>query len=383
MTKQEVITKAIEGRITWLNAADILGITPRHMRRMKQSFEEHGWGGLRDGRVGNTRRKRIPTATIEKLCRLRREKYADFSVKHFHEKATEKHGITLSYTWTKHLLQAAGLAEKAAGRGKYRRKRARRPMVGMLVHLDASTHRWLADLPMCDLMVALDDADGRILYAKFVEQEGTLSSMEALWSVLSRYGRFSELYTDRGSHFCKTSKRGSAPDEVQTGQVTRALKALGIRQILGRSPEARGRSERAFGTIQGRLPQELRIEGIKTYAEANRYLADTFVPDFNRRFTVAPEQRESAFSKLPQTDLKLLLSAQQERIVRKDNTVLFEAAVLQLEPGPVRLHFVRCPVLVHEFFDGTLGVSYQGRLLASFTRDGVPLAVKPALRRAA
>src|SRR5687767_6116939 len=107
MTKREVITKAIEGRITWLNAADILGITPRHMRRIKQTFEEHGWGGLRDRRAGTPRRKRIPPATIEKLCRLRREKYADFSVKHFHEKATEKHGIALSYTWTKQVLQAA------------------------------------------------------------------------------------------------------------------------------------------------------------------------------------------------------------------------------------------------------------------------------------
>lgn len=383
MTKQEVIIKAIEGKISWLNAADILGITPRHMRRMKQDFEKYGWGGLRDGRVGNTRRKRIAPATIEKLCRLRREQYADFSVKHFHERVTEKHGIELSYTWTKQVLLAAGLAVKAAGRGKYRRKRERRPMVGMLVHLDASTHRWLADQPMWDLMVALDDADGRILYAKFVPQEGTLSSMEALCGVLQRYGRFSELYTDRGSHFCKTSVRGAAPDEVQQGQVTRVLKALGIRQILGRSPEARGRSERAFGTIQGRLPQELRLEGVTTYAEANRYLTEHFVPDFNRRFTVPPTQRESAFSKVPQTDLRLLLSAQEERIVRKDNTITFNGVVLQLKPTRDRLHFVRCPVLVHQFFDENLGVSYQGKLLATFNRDGVSLDAKPSLKLAA
>lgn len=374
MTKREVIAKAIEGRLSWLQAADILGITVRHMRRMRRSFEEHGWGGLRDGRVGNTRRKRIAVETVEKVLRLRREKYADFSVKHFHERVTEKHGIVLSYTWTKHVLQAAGLAEKAPGRGKYRRKRERRPMVGMLMHLDASTHAWLPGPPKQDLVVALDDADGRILFAKFVEQEGTLSTMEALWHVLSRYGRFCELYTDRGAHFCRTSERGQPPDEEQTGQVTRVLKALGIRQILARSPEARGRSERAFGTIQGRLPQELRAAGIKGYEAAQRYLSEVFVPDFNRRFTVAPSQRESAFTKVPQTDLRLLLSAQTERIVRKDNTVLFNGLVLQLEPTRSRLHFVRCPVLVHEFFDGVLGVSYQGTLIQSFARDGSHVA---------
>lgn len=372
MTKKEIFTKAIEKRITWLQAADILGVTPRHMRRLRRDVEEYGVGCLRDGRSGRPRRKRIPVKTIQRLCQLKRERYADFSVKHFHERATEQHGISLSYTWTKLVLQAAGLAEKAPGRGRYRRKRERRPMVGMLIHLDASTHRWLPDLPMQDLVVALDDADGRILFAKFVEQEGTLSTMEALWHVLTTHGRFCELYTDRGSHFCRTSRAGADPDEEQAGQVTRALKALGIRQILARSPEARGRSERAFGTIQGRLPQELRAAGICTYADAQRYLVDVFVPDFNRRFTVPPAQRERAFSPVPRADLRLLLSAQEERVVRPDNTITYNGLVLQLEPTRDRRHFIRCPVIVHEFFDGTLGVSYQGRLLRSFNRSVLP-----------
>lgn len=374
MTKKEVIVKAIARRITWLQAAEILGMSPRHMLRLRRKYEEFGYGGLRDGRAGTPRRKRIPVETIERLCQLRRERYADFSIKHFHEKATEKHGIRLSYTWTKHVLQAAGLAEKSPGRGTYRRKRERRPIIGMLVHLDASTHRWLPNLPMQDLVVALDDADGRILYAKFVVQEGTLSTMEALQHIVTRYGRFCELYTDRGSHFCRTSHADEGPDIEQQGQVTRALKALGIRQILARSPEARGRSERCFGTIQGRLPQELRVAGIRTYAEANRYLEETFVPDFNRRFTVAPAQRESAFCPLVGVDLRLLFSAQHERVVRKDNTVVVGGVVLQLEPRAHRAHFVRCLVLVHEFYDQTLGVSYQGRLIGHFQEDGTPLS---------
>ena len=195
------------------------------------------------------------------LCRLKRDVYADFSLRHFYEHVTEKHGVKVSYNWLRLMLQEAGVVEKEPARGKYRRQRERRPLVGMLVHLDASTHQWIAGLPMQDLVVALDDADGRILYARFFPQEGTASTFAALESVVRNYGRFCELYTDRGSHFCQSGPAGEVADE-QHGQVSQALRALGIQHILARSPQARGRSERAFGTIQGRLPQELRHNGI-------------------------------------------------------------------------------------------------------------------------
>jgi len=383
MTRKEVIVRAIEGQLTWIAAADILGITPRHLRRVKERWERDGYGGLVDQRSGRPRRKRIPLATIRQLCRLRRERYADFSIQHFWEHATEKHGLELSYTWTRLVLQAAGLAPKAPGRGRYRRQRERRPLVGMLVHLDASTHAWLPHVPPQDLVVALDDADGRILYAQFWPQEGTASTMAALHAVLTQYGRFAELYTDRGSHFCRTTTAGAAPDLAYDTQVQRALKALGIRQILARSPEARGRSERAFGTLQGRLPQELRLAGIPDYAAANRYLTTTFVPDFNRRFTVKPAQPGSAFLKLVGTDLRLLLSAQHARVVRNDSTVVFGSLTLQLPRRPERHHYVRCPVLVHEFPDDTLGLSYQGRLLARYHRAGQLLEIPAAKGKAA
>jgi hypothetical protein len=383
MTRNEVMMRAIAGKLTWLQAADICGITARQMRRMKQRYEAVGYDGLVDGRGGKPRRKRIAVQTLEKLCRLKRERYGDFSVQHFWEQATEQHQITVSYTWTLLALQAAGLAEKSAGRGQYRRKRERRPLVGMLLHLDASTHEWLADQPRWDLNVLLDDADGRILDARFVPQEGTASTFASLHAVLSRYGRFVELYTDRGSHFCHTSVAGAGPDTVQEGQVSRALRVLGIRHILARSPEARGRSERAFGTIQGRLPQELRVAGITDYAAANGYLVQHFVPDFNRRFTVTPAQAGSAFVSLGGVDLELLLSAQHERVVRNDSTVPFEARTLQLPQRPERPHYVRCPVLVHEFPQGTLGISYQGRLLARYDATGALVTSPPSSRDAA
>ena len=214
----------------------------------------------------------------------------------------------------------------------------------------------------------LDDADGRILYARFVEQEGTRSTLEALSDVLQRHGRFCELYTDRGSHFAPTNSAGG--EKAEEGQVQRVLRVLGIRHILARSPQARGRSERAFGTLQGRLPQELRLHGITSYAQANQYLQTTFVPDFNQRFTVTTTERGSVFVKVARADLELLLSIQHERIVRADSVVVFVKLLLQLPPSTHRERFVRCPVLVHEFLNDTLGVSYQGRLIARFDRAG-------------
>lgn len=371
MTRKEVMVRAMAGRLKWYEAAEICGVTDRQMRRMKKRWEKHGYEGLVDGRSGRPRRKRISVETIEKLCRLRQEKYMEFSVQHFWEKATEDHALEISYTWAKLVLQAAGLAEKSPGRGKYRRRRERRAMRGMMLHLDASTHRWIADQPMWDLVVMLDDADGRILYAHFVPEEGTLSTMEAIRTVVEKHGRFCELYTDRGSHFCHTAKAGEAAStEHEGGQVSRALKALGIRQILAYSPQARGRSERAFGTIQGRLPQELKAAGITDYEAANVYLEHRFVPDFNRRFTVATAESGSAFVPLGGIHLDLLLSVQHQRVVQNDSTVALDGLRLQLPRTRTRAHYVRCPVLVHKFPNADLGVSYQGELLARYDWRG-------------
>jgi transposase len=375
MTRREVITKAIAKQLSWVQAAEIIGIKPRQMRRLRWRVEHYGLDAVMDQRGGRPRRKRIKAGTIELLCRLKRDLYPDFSLRHFYEHVTEKHGVKVSYNWLRLMLQEAGVVEKEPSRGKYRRQRERRPMVGMLVHLDASTHEWIPRLPRQDLVVALDDADGRILYARFFPQEGTASTFAALESVVRNYGRFCELYTDRGSHFCQNGPAGELAEE-QHGQVSQALRALGIRQILARSPQARGRSERAFGTIQGRLPQELRHHGITDYTAANRYLERHFVPDFNRRFTVKPAQPESAFVKLGGIELELVLSSKHERVVRNDNTITFRNLIFQLPSTRYRIHFVRCPVTVHQFSDGTLGISYQGRLLARYDAAGDPLPNK-------
>src|ERR1700752_1164780 len=237
MTRREVITKAIAKRLSWIQAAEIIGIKPRQMRRIRWRVEHYGLDAVMDQRGGRPRRKRIKAGTIELLCRLKRDLYPDFSLRHFYEHVTEKHGMKVSYNWLRLMLQEAGVVQKEPARGKYRRQRERRPMVGMLVHLDASTHQWIRGLPRQDLVVALDDADGRILYARFFPQEGTASTFAALESVVRNYGRFCELYTDRGSHFCQNEPAGELAEE-QHGQVSQALRTLGVRLILARSPRA-------------------------------------------------------------------------------------------------------------------------------------------------
>jgi transposase len=381
MTRQEVVVKAIAGKITWIQAAQICGITARHMRRLKERYEQEGGEAFCDHRGGKRRRKRIPAETIRELCRLKQEVYPDFSIRHFHEFATAEHDIQISYSWTRFVLQEAGIEEKAPGRGKHRRRRERRPMVGMLLHIDGSTHEWIAGLPKRDLIVVLDDADGRALYGKFFEEEGTMSTLAALRHVVTRHGRFCELYHDRGSHFGRTSKAEEGPDEEQNGHVSVALRALGIRQIFARSPQARGRSERCFGTFQGRLPQELRLKGIRSYTEADAYLERVFLPKFNRQFTVTPAQPESAFVKLVGIDVDLLLSTRHERVVRNDNTVTFNKTILQIPADKHRHHYVRCPVVVHELPDERLGISYQGRLLAFYDSNGTLIAEKKNVKK--
>jgi len=380
MTKLEVIGKALAGSISWLQAAAICGCTARHMRRVRRRFEIFGKEGLLDGRSGLSRRRRIPEAIVSQVLRLRREIYTDFSIRHFHEHLRERHGLPVSYTFVRDLLQLRGLADKCSGRGYYLRKRERRPMPGMLIHLDASMHEWVAELPPQDLVVAMDDADGRILFARFFAEEGVTSTMAALLDVLRKHGRFSQLYTDRASHFCRTARAGEPPADEQHGQVTRVLRALGIEHLRAKTPEARGRSERCFGTLQGRLPQELRLHGIGSYDAAARYLEQRFIGDFNRRFSVRPRESGSAFTALTGIDLELLVSAQHDRVVQKDNTVVFERLFLQLPASAERAHYARCPVLVHELVDGTLAVSFQGKPIGRFDRHGTPLAVRSSSR---
>jgi transposase len=295
MKVQEVILRAMAKKITWWQAAEIIGISDRQMRRWRERYEEFGYDGLFDRRQGKPSPKRVPVAQVEQVLGLYRDRYFDLNVRHFHEKLQSTHAIELSYTWVKLALQGAGLVTKGRKRGVHRKRRLRRPLPGMLLHIDGSHHRWFQDERWYDLIVILDDATSEIYYAQLVEEESTVTVLAALRAVIERKGLFCALYSDRGSHFWLTPKVGGKVDRQRLTQVGRALAELGIQMIPAYSPQARGRSERNFGTWQGRLPQELRLHGIGNLEEANRFLREHYIAEFNRRFQVRAAERGTAF----------------------------------------------------------------------------------------
>jgi transposase len=373
MKIQEVILRAMAKRITWWQAAEIIGISDRQMRRWHRRYERWGYDGLWDRRRGRPSPRRVPLETAQQVLQLYREKYFDFNVRHFHEKLREQHGVALSYSWVKLALQGAGLVAKARRRGVHRQRRLRRPLPGMLLHLDGSSHAWFADTRRYDLLVVLDDATSQIYYAQLVEQESTRTVLAALREVVERQGLFCALYSDRASHFFETPKAGAKIDPQRLTQVGRALHELGIRMIPAYSPQARGRSERNFGTWQGRLPQELRLRGITTLEAANQFLREEYIAEFNRRFRVTAAQSGSALLPLRGQDLEKIFSVQQERVVQRDNTIEIGHRVLQIEKTPWRDTLAGCRVTVYEHLDGTLTIGYGPHTVGRFNAQGIPL----------
>jgi transposase len=371
MTVQDVMLQAMAKKITWWQAAEILGISDRHMRRWRERYEQEGYNGLLDRRRGKPSRRRVPLAMVEKVFALYRDKYFDLNVQHFHEKLQAEHGIELSYTWVKQALQGAGLVARGRKRGVHRKRRERRPLPGMLLHIDGSRHQWFQDERWYDLIVILDDASSEIFYAQLVDEESTVTVMAGLREVIERKGLFCALYSDRGSHFWLTPKVGGKVDWHRLTQVGRALQELGVQMIPAYSPQARGRSERNFGTWQGRLPQELRLHRIQTLEAANQFLREHYVAEFNRRFQVAPAQRGNAFVPCRSRDLERIFSLQFERSVNRDNTVSFQNLTLQIERARWRATLAGCQVVVHQHLDGTLSLTHGPHCLGRFDGNGI------------
>jgi transposase len=358
MKLQDVILKAMARSLTWIEAAEIAGMSVRNMQRMRQRYQEHGYNGLYDQRRGKRSYHRVPMETAERVLALYREKYFDFNVRHFHEKLREQEGIRLSYSWVKQALQGAGLVARRKKRGPHRRRRPRRPLPGMLLHIDGSKHRWFQDDRYYDLLVILDDATSRIYYAQLVEEESTRTVMAALREVIERQGLFCALYSDRASHFFVTPKTGEPVDKSRLTQVGRALKELGVQMIPAYSPQARGRSERSFGTWQSRLPQELRLAAITTVEAANRFLRERYLDQFNAGFAVKAAERGTAFRRCGRSDLDWIFSIQTERVVSKDNTVAIRDQWWQLDKTRWRHTLAGQTVTIHQHLDGTVSIRY-------------------------
>lgn len=374
MKVQEVILRAMSGQILWSQAASIIGVSDRTMRRWRERYEEHGYDGLFDRRLGKPSPKQVPLETVEKVLKLYRETYFDFNVRHFHEKLVADHGITLSYTWVKTALQGAGLVRRAKKRGRHRKRRPRRPMPGMMLHIDASKHRWLGGHEWHDFITIMDDANSEIYYAQFVDEESTQTVMTALREVVERKGIFCSLYSDRASHFFQTPKRGDVVDRQELTQVGRALAQLGIEMIPAYSPQARGRMERSYKTWQGRLPQELRLRSISTVEEANLFLRESYISEYNRKFAVPATMSGNAFLKLgKERDLDLIFSLEWERVVARDNTVRIANRTLQINKQKWWNTLEGCRVKVCQHFDDTLTIRYGGHIVGRYTTDGQPI----------
>jgi transposase len=376
MKLQDVMLRAMAKRITWYQAAEILGISCRQMLRWQTRFKHEGYEGLFDRRRGVPSPKRVPLDTVETVLRLYQEEYFDFNVRHFHEKLGSEHGIQLSYTWVKQALQGAGLVKPRRKRGKHRKRRPRRPLPGMLLHIDGSQHRWFCDDRWYDLLVIMDDATSEVYYAQLVEEESTATVMAGLRTVIEQQGVFCALYSDRASHFFLTPKAGEPVDHHRLTQVGRALRELGIQMIPAYSPQARGRSERGFSTWQGRLPPELRARKIKTLEQANRFLREQYVPQFNQRFSKPASQRGTAFVPLRRKDLDLVFSLQHERIVARDNTVSFANQTWQLARCKLRATLAGCRVTIHEHLDQTISITFGPHLVGRYNTAAAPFGFK-------
>ena len=381
MRFETILDRSVRSELSQMEAAELLGISERTFRRWRDRHRAAGFSGLADRRLAPSLR-RVPVAEIERMLGLYRDLYRGFTVKHFHEHPGKRHNYTLGYTITKLHLQRAGLVVRARKRSAHRKKRLRRAMVGMMLHQDASTHAWFLDNDrQYDLVVTLDDATSAIYSAFLVDEEGTASSLRGVREVVAQHGLFCSLYTDRGSHYFQTPEAGGKVSKTLLTQVGRAMKQLGVHHIAAYSPQARGRSERPFSTLQDRVPKELRLAGITTVEAANRWLADTYIPEYNALFSVVASDPGSAFVADRGGAWQEILCVQEDRTVGNDNTVKWQRLSLQLPPSRLRSHFVKATVCVHEYPDGTLAVFLGPHRLADYEigrascRERVCLAV--------
>ena len=356
-------------RLSQTEAAALLGVCDRSFRRYIHQYEAEGLDGLLDKRMTQPSHRQAPVDEVIELQDLYSTRYQGWNVRHFHQWYRRDHGGQRSYSWTKNKLQAAGLVRKAKTRGPHRIKRLPSALPGMMIHQDGSTHQWVPDV-YWDLIVTMDDATNEHYSMIFVPEEGTRSSLLGVKDVLEAKGIFCSFYSDRGSHYWHTPEAGGKVDKKNPTQFGVALDRLGINMIAAYSPEARGRSERAFGTHQGRLPQELAVMGITDMAAANKYLKEEYMPRFNEAFSHPAREQGNAFVPLSGINVDDYLCEQYERVVGKDNSVQFETLSLQLPKDQHRYHYVKAKVTVSRHLDGSLSVNHGPRRLAQFTAQG-------------
>jgi hypothetical protein len=369
MRFEEAYEGCQRGRLTQEEAARLLGVCERTYRRYLVRYEEQGMEGLVDRRLGQISHRSAPVDEIIALADLYTHRYQGLTVKHFYSWYRRAHEGIRSYTWVKNTLQAKGLVPKGSLKGAHRRQRPRAPYIGMLLHQDGSTHEWVQG-KLWDLIVTMDDASSEHYSMFFIDEEGTRSSFQGINEVIAKYGVFASLYTDRGSHYWNTPEAGGKVDKENLTQFGRAMRQLGIEMIPAYSPEARGRSERAFRTHQERLVKELALAGISEMKQANVYIRDVYLPAFNDEFAVSAEESASMFVPWAGTPIQDILCEQYERTVGNNNCVKFDALTLQIPADKYRFHYVKVKIRVHRYPNGNIAIFHGHRKLAAFNPKG-------------
>jgi transposase len=363
-----------ERRLTQQEAARILGVSTRTFRRYIDRYEQSGIDGLMDKRLTQASSRRAPLDEVIAITDQYKRRHRGWNVKHFYS-WYRRDGGQRSYTWVKNTLQSRGLVSKTTRKGTHRKRRDPSPLPGMMVHQDGSTHEWVPGKKW-DLIVTMEDATNEHYSMFFVHQEGTASSFQGLRDVIRKRGLFSSFYTDRGSHYWYTPECGGKVSKGQLTQVGRAMKQLGVEMIAAYSPEARGRSERAFRTHQDRLCKELAANGIATMDAANRYLSQVYQPAFNAEFMQSAVEKGTAFVPWVGSNLDDILCEQHQRTVTADNCVSFKGKTLQIPANRYRCHYVKVKVRVHNYVDGSLAVFHGPRKLADYDSQGKLKEVK-------
>lgn len=371
MRFEEAVEGWTAGRLTQEDAARLLGVCDRTFRRYLARYEAEGLDGLIDRRLNQLSNRRAPADEVLVLTEGYRTRHRGWNVRHFHS-WYRKDGGTRSYTWVKKRLQEAGLVAVGKKKGAHRKKRARMPLPGMMIHQDGSRHEWIAG-HWCDLIVTMDDATNHHYAMTLVPEEGTASSFQGVSEVIGAHGLFCSFYSDRGSHYWHTPEAAGKVDKTRLTQFGRAMRQLGIEMIAAYSPEARGRSERAFATHQDRLVKELALAGINDLQAANRYIRETYLPAFNAEFSVPAREDSSAFVPWIGGKLEDTLCEQYERTVGHDNCVRFENVCLQIPQDRYRCNYVKSKVRVHRYADGSLAVFHGPRQLAEYSATGAIL----------
>lgn len=367
---EDVLERWNRRELSMAEAGEVLGLSERQFRRYRDRYEEDGLEGLVDRRLGHVSGRRVSAAETARVLELYRERHSGWTAKHFHDHLCASQNFRPGYTWLKLKLQGAGLVTAAKRRGAHRRKRVPKPCPGMMLHQDASRFAWLDGQADLDLVVTLDDATSEIYSAFLIAEEGTVSTLLGLLETFLLKGLPASLYTDRGSHYFHTPHAGGKVDKTRPTQVGRALARLGIDHIAAYSPEARGRSERAFATLQDRLTKELRLAGITGIESANRFIAETYLPAHNARFAREPLVDTSAFVPVDPAVLREHLCVEEPRTVARDNTVSYGRRQLQIPQSPLRAHYVKAEVKVREYPDRSLAIFHGPGCIARYTEDG-------------